>query len=663
MRKIYLPSLKKIQIQNFTLYPNGLNFEYEFINGVNIIIGGNGMGKTTLVNLIKYSIIGHYKKDFDFTRTYKDRKIEKRILHPVDYYKNRLDNSIVTDSKANVTVNFEINNNLFTVTRCIESITLNSYSLNGKKIEGKIISQNKYEDLSDDIKHEYLQKKYEDDISKVSELSFDDLIFFVNEILYFGEDHKTILWNDGKIGNDVQNELFNKYFNSPELDKLRQEAERQAKYFDSSARHRSEDIRAIKKVLDKVNDSKNKVDNIESINSKIINIKNEIENVDKQLDNKQSYRKKVDNKIQLLNNQINEISVKEANLDKDKKTAENKLFANKWQHLHKNYDLYFKSIKTNHICPLCTKEVEDTFAEEILNNSNNCILCNQEINEVESKSLDIEYDEINKLLIEEHRKLQNYQKEIFENDKILKELDKDFRILSVKKRELQSILRELEFSNSQVPNSETDQLQAFYDEIANLEKLKNEFQEKSLIEKNKADEFSKLIEEQISKETNRFSILFSNFAGEFLGVKCSLTYDDLGDGNRRFYPVIDGKIRQYEEELSESQRFFIDHSFRMSILSFFYTKPTFYIVETPDSSLDISYEKNAAKVFMKFLEKDNSLILTTNLNNSEFLNHLIELAKNRVSIISLLDIGKKSVIQNASNTLLEIYNKIKLKIK
>ena len=76
MRKIYLPSLKKIQIQNFTLYPNGLNFEYEFINGVNIIIGGNGMGKTTLVNLIKYSIIGHYKKDFDFTRTYKDRKIE-----------------------------------------------------------------------------------------------------------------------------------------------------------------------------------------------------------------------------------------------------------------------------------------------------------------------------------------------------------------------------------------------------------------------------------------------------------------------------------------------------------------------------------------------------------------------------------------------------------
>ncbi len=119
MRKIYLPTLKKIRIQNFTLYPNGLDFEYDFINGVNIIIGGNGMGKTTFVNLIKYSIIGHYKKDFDFTRTYKDRKIEKRTLHPIDYYKNRLDSTILTDQKATITIYFEINNNLFRVERCI----------------------------------------------------------------------------------------------------------------------------------------------------------------------------------------------------------------------------------------------------------------------------------------------------------------------------------------------------------------------------------------------------------------------------------------------------------------------------------------------------------------------------------------------------------------
>ena len=66
---------------------------------------------------------------------------------------------------------------------------------------------------------------------------------------------------------------------------------------------------------------------------------------------------------------------------------------------------------------------------------------------------------------------------------------------------------------------------------------------------------------------------------------------------------------------------------------------------------------------MKFLENDNALIITTNLNNSEFLNHLIELSKDRISVINLLDIGKKSVIQSSSDSLRNIYNKVKSKIK
>ncbi len=665
MRTIYLPNLKKIKIENFTLYPNGLQFEYDFINGVNVIVGGNGMGKTTFVNLIKYSIIGHYKKEYDYTKTYQDRKIEKRIQHPIDYYKNRLNNSISTNSKATVTIHFELNNKIFIVERCIEDITLNSFSINNKKIDGKVITQSKYEELSEDIKGEYLQNKYEIEIEKYSGLPFDDLIFFVNEILYFGEDHKTILWNDDRKPNDpdVQNELFNKYFNSPELDKERKEADRQAKYFDSSARHRSEEIRAINKVLKKINEKEVNSENGESLNSKIVKTKKLLQVLDLKIESNKNKRIKIENKTLLLNNQINELSLTESNLDKRKRTAENKLFENRWIHLHKNYDLYFKSIKLNHVCPLCSKQVESKFIDEKLKESNNCLLCSQEINVIDSKELNTEFTEINKDLINAHTKIQSFQKEISSCDKELVELDIEAKKHFSTKRNLQTELRELEYSNSSIPDGEKDNLQAFYDEIESLENLKAEFEEKSRAERIKADNFSKLINEQISKETNKFSILFSGFAEEFLGVKCSLTYDDNGDGNKRFYPIIDGKGRYNEEELSESQRFFIDHSFRMSILSFFHTKPTFYIIETPDSSLDISYEKNAANVFVKFLEKDNTLILTTNLNNSAFLDHLIELTKNKVSIISLFEIGKKSVIQTASTAMLDVFNKIKLKLK
>ena len=201
-------------------------------------------------------------------------------------------------------------------------------------------------------------------------------------------------------------------------------------------------------------------------------------------------------------------------------------------------------------------------------------------------------------------------------------------------------------------------------EINRLSLEKEKYQKLSEEEKNKAESYSKQIEHVIKNNVKRFSELFSSYAEKYLGVSCQLTFDKSVSGDtRRFYPVIDGVTRYYEEELSESQRFFIDHSFRMSILSFFYTTPAFYIVETPDSSLDISYEQNAARVFMKFLDRPNSIIITSNLNNSSFVNFLIENMRGLVGLIGLPDIAKKSVIQSTNDRMLKIYNDIKNSIK
>ena len=101
----------------------------------------------------------------------------------------------------------------------------------------------------------------------------------------------------------------------------------------------------------------------------------------------------------------------------------------------------------------------------------------------------------------------------------------------------------------------------------------------------------------------------------------------------------------------------------MSILSFFYTTPAFYIVETPDSSLDISYEQNAARVFMKFLDRPNSIIITSNLNNSSFVNYLIQYMHGKIALVGLPDIAKQSAIQNTNERMLQIYDKIKNSIK
>ena len=128
-----------------------------------------------------------------------------------------------------------------------------------------------------------------------------------------------------------------------------------------------------------------------------------------------------------------------------------------------------------------------------------------------------------------------------------------------------------------------------------------------------------------------------------------------------YLPEIQDKLRTEPDELSESQRFFIDQSFRMSLLNFFYTGASFFVCETPDSSLDISYEANAARIFVKYLNQPNYLIITTNLNNSEFVERIIDLAP-KIKAINLLLLGNPSAVQRGNPKLMQISEEIEGKI-
>lgn len=665
MRKIHLPELVKIKISNYTLYPNGLDFEYDFVKGVNLVLGGNGMGKTTFVNLIKYGLIGHYKKQFDFTRTYKDKMISKRLLYPLDYFKNRMDDSITTVNNPCVELIFKIKDASFRVIRSLKSICLDEAYVDNIPLVGDVIIQNKYEGLNPSEREKYLYHSYEKEIEKHSGLNFDDLILFVNEILYFGEDHKTILWSNGDNAIDVQNELFNKYFNSPVLDKERQEAFRQSKYYDSISRHRSEDIRAIRKVLDKIE----KIDgtNVLSHNpyNEIIELKNEIDSLEKKQKTIMEVNLENANKASINQNKINSLSLIANDLEQKINATESNLNSKVWENLHPLYHLFIENIKKNTICPLCNQHNEK-LNNYVVNDSTHCFCCGSEFDKVDDLALN---EELKKLLLE----YKSCTNEIQENQKKNRELDVSNKNNDRELRQIESLLRkkiqrvrtlELSTKNEESKEASPNELKAFYDEIVRLDLEKNKFQELSRSFYQKAEKINKEIESQIILNTVKFSSIFSEYAGDFLGVPCSLTFDKSNYSTiKRFYPVIDGKIRFHEEELSESQRFFIDHSFRMSILSYFYSSPTFYIVETPDSSLDISYEQNAAKVFLRFLEKPNSLLITSNLNNSSFVYHLIDnLSDIKIGLVRLLEIAKRSTIQNTNGTLLKLYNEIKVRV-
>lgn len=53
------------------------------------------------------------------------------------------------------------------------------------------------------------------------------------------------------------------------------------------------------------------------------------------------------------------------------------------------------------------------------------------------------------------------------------------------------------------------------------------------------------------------------------------------------------------------------------------------------------------------------MIITSNLNNSLFIEHLLDQKDINLGIVGLLDIAKKSTIQNTSEQLKTIYHHIK----
>lgn len=658
-RQIYLPELQRIHIKNYTLYPNGLDYTFDFIKGVNLVLGGNGMGKTTFVNLIKYAIIGNYKNRFDFRRTYLDRMILRRQENSASYFSNRMDASVITDGdKPFVELSFRIHDAEFLVRRDLQEIRLISCLVNGETISGEQISQAKYEKLSEEEKKPYLLYKYEKEVEKYSNITFDDLIVFVNEVLFFGEDHKTIMWNNSSSGSiDVQNELFNKYFNDPKLDEGRQEALRQAKYFDSLSRHRSEDMRAIKKVLDKIDEAK-KQKHSNDIPLRIIELKEKISEASAMLKQLQKEQKERVSRIETLENEINLASSRVVETERKKAKLESQRNSQIWETVHPSYYKFERNIRLNHICPLCNKPSE-SLASKVDSKPDNCFLCDSPLEKHAADNLTQIYKDVQATLNSTYNYINEKKREINRLENEVKEGDSRFEAQSVYVRNLNSALRELQFANSQeIPNG--GEIQPFLDEMERLQREKEENQQKSMAESNRATEISNRMVAEVTENVLHFSNIFSSYAEQFLGVECKLTYTKLGDDvTERFYPVIAGITRQNEEELSESQRFFIDHSFRMTILTFFYQRPTFYIVETPDSSLDISYEHNAAKVFLQFLEKPNTIIITSNLNNSTFLRYLIENSGGYVDVVGLLDIAKQSMIQNSSEQLKGLYNEIK----
>lgn len=654
MNQLWLPEIKKIKISNYSLYKKDI--EYDFIKGVNLIIGGNGVGKTTFINILKYALIGLYKKDVVVKNYDGELRISRgSYTNPNIYFRNRCQ-KLESDVSAEVVICFTINRVEFTVKRSLYDIKMLAVEVNENgnvyHLQGKIKKQDEYEKLKEDEKKECLQYNYEQTIKKCSHLDeFEDFIFFINRILLFDETRETILWDE-----EIQKRLSSTYFNDPQLERERKEAENKKIYYNSIARHKSEEIKAIRRVFVTMDDSQEEINSskakdIQQLYTLIERDKEILEKYDEERKQTQNTLSEYYRKISDLSNLINE-------KEKEVSRIEEAALKIVWGSLNPHYNVFKAQVQQNQICPFCNKSID---SHKFNMDAEKCFFCNKKLTTNDDKTsgeLAVKRRELDEL----YEQRQSLEREVTSFEDSIRKYDYQYRKTKTRLFINEKALREAETTTTQDGEKEDLGLQAMLHRMQQLTEEKDDAIQMSKLYERKANDFVRKIEKNLIDITDDVSHIFAEFAEAFLQLPCYLSYDKYNKRNvKMFIPSIDNILRNDEEELSESQRFFIDYSFRMSILSFFYNGPTFYVCETPDSSLDISYEINAAHTFMKYLEKPNILLITSNLNNSTFIDCLIESAPN-IKVLNLLDYGKVSRIQRESEVLQAASKRIEVKV-
>lgn len=149
------------------------------------------------------------------------------------------------------------------------------------------------------------------------------------------------------------------------------------------------------------------------------------------------------------------------------------------------------------------------------------------------------------------------------------------------------------------------------------------------------------------------------YATDFLGTTCVFTRTRSGlvDNNSRFdFPVLvphfKGKDRTASRQCSESQAFFLDIAFRIALIEVSQQlsgHSATFICETPENALDLAYAENVAEMFASFAKAKGFSIMTANLQAggiAEPLLHSVGTTSGRKKrILNLLEHAELSDVQ------------------
>lgn len=624
MQPIYLPNINKLVLENFSLYSTN-PVVIDFSKSVSCVMGANGIGKSTLLNCINFAITGRINPP--------DKKLKSiyELESDNNYHEKYFEGRISTTDKhfATSIVTFTLNDQVFTVKRSFFPSIILEYSLNEEK-------QN--------------SNNFESDIVKLSKLSnYAQFVFIQLKLLTFDENRDCLFWNPSILTPTIFLCLGKNVDNADKADELAREIQ----ILSSRIRNLQWDITKQNNRLSTLNEEKNAATKFGPQHSEEEEIyaKNEYELIEKELENIENEKEQLINEQQLVYAKISELTVEKHKLTNEYQEIYSRLYTQKTNLKRNPFILEI----TSKGCPIC-KVVHNSLPAHIETDisKNICPLCGEPIEDFNNYATEKIIEALQKK-DERIRKVSDKlsdltERNIFISQKIY-DLNKSIIDLSSKKENIEK--QNFKFLSKKTSDDSWGlRIKALQETVRQIEKEKAGYIEKRDSLKEEYNSLCQNLENVYQEIQSSFLPIFKKFAKKFTGLDLDMMLSSISDDGRRQFKLtlqIDDTNRNNEFELSESQRFFIDIALRMALVSFVCTenKSSSMLIDTPEGSLDIAYETNAGTMFSEYVNSNQKMIITANLNSSGLIRTLAEKTKaEKFGLINMLKWAKLSLVQS-----------------
>lgn len=639
----HLPLITRIRIENSEkLYPDGI--EWEIAPGVNSIIGGTGLGKTTLLYAVQFAIFGKLvveglKGVERIEREFFRGRMSKKKGVQLDNHPPMAEVSFLVGAKSWI-----VRRNLLT-----GSIVL-------AEIDGEPLKKTSdYPALLAD--------------AVGLERDFDALASIQSHLLFFGEGRYLVAWE-----NLLQNELLNLIFADNERYKKLTDLWNVAKSADSTARNLSAQAARLERDLEDAGISADideqevvSFETLQTARATVAEFEQSLQSIRQQLDDERQLLADQNESLSRIQAEFNDsvARLEEASDDLDQVLFADVTATPTGLSVRSALENFYDQ-PLDRTCPSCGRPGLEQRVRSFTQTASrqaktNCIICSKTLQEPIKTAPSLRENilhtsaskvaaQLQKALFVQIQTKSRIDQLSSEESNVLGKLatatSDELRLLQMSRNDgtensLKITIRQLRASEQKAARERDNALRTLRRHLKSADQL-------------------------FQKRQNAIAKAFKKYASLYLDEPCDIRFlqekelpskrgSQVKPPHSAFYPVISGEIRPTSQDLSDAQRSFVDLAFRMAVLDVWHqqTKATAtLIVETPEGAVDLAYMGRVAQMLRAFGEQGHTLLITTNLNNEVFLPELMASrapAERGRHILNLLELGLPRAVQKETS--------------